>query len=97
MLISVRVIPRSAHNTLEWIHDDDQEAGRASTQVSLRARLTAPPVDGAANDALVKLLSMQLGLPKRGITIIRGATSRQKVLEIADLTSEDLWRRLQKV
>ncbi|BCL81580.1 DUF167 domain-containing protein [Ktedonobacteria bacterium brp13] len=97
MLISVRVIPRSAHNKLEWIHEDDQEAGKTGTQVSLRARLTAPPVDGAANDALVKLLSMQLGLPKRGITIIRGATSRQKVLEIADLTSEDLWRRLQKV
>lgn len=97
MLISVRVIPRSARNKLEWIHEDNSEAGRAGTQVSLRARLTAPPVDGAANDALVKLLSTQLGLPKRGITIIRGATGRQKVVEITDLTPEDLWHRLQKI
>ncbi|HLZ58270.1 MAG TPA: DUF167 domain-containing protein [Ktedonosporobacter sp.] len=78
MLITVRVIPRSGKNTLEW------------EQGNIKARLTAPPVDGAANEALVALLAERLGVPKRAITIIRGATGRQKTLEIIGLTQEEL-------
>jgi uncharacterized protein len=78
MLISIRVIPRSSRNTLEW----DGEG--------LKARLTAPPVDGAANEALVALLADQLAVPRRTISIVRGATSRQKIVEIADITRDDL-------
>jgi len=51
MLISVRVIPRSSKNVLEW------------EQGSLKARLTAPPVDGVANEALQELLAKRLALP----------------------------------
>lgn len=99
MFISVRVIPRSGRNKLEWeTHAAGDMAGSgpaaANTQLHLRARLTAPPVDNAANEALVKLLADQLALPKRAITIVRGATSRQKLIEIADLTLEELLRRL---
>jgi hypothetical protein len=78
MLVSIRVIPRSSKNTLEW-----DGAG-------FKARLTAPPVDGAANEALVALLADQLSLPKRMIRIVRGATSRQKVVEIENLTPETI-------
>jgi len=85
MLISVRVIPRSSKNVLEW------EQG----QGSLKARLTAPPVDGAANEALQELLAKRLALPKRAISIVRGTTSRQKVVEITGLTLAEIQHRLQ--
>jgi uncharacterized protein (TIGR00251 family) len=82
MLITVRVIPRSGRNTLEW------------EQGSIKARLTAPPVDGAANEALIALLAERLSVPRRTITIVRGATSRQKTVEIAGMTQEDVERKL---
>jgi hypothetical protein len=83
MLITVRVIPRSSKNVLAW------------EQGSLKARLTAPPVDGAANEALQELLAQRLGLPKRAISIRHGTTSRQKVVEIAGLTQAEIQHRLQ--
>ena len=83
MLISVRVISRSSKNVLEW------------EQGSLKARLTAPPVDGAANEALRQLLAKRLTLPRHAISIVRGATNRQKVVEIAGLTLADIQQRLQ--
>jgi uncharacterized protein (TIGR00251 family) len=82
MRISVRVIPRSSKNVLEW------------DEGSIRARLTAPPVDGAANAALIELLSKQLDLPRRNIEIVRGATGRQKIIEIAGLTLEEIEQRI---
>jgi uncharacterized protein YggU (UPF0235/DUF167 family) len=82
MLISVRVIPRSSKNALEW------------EQGGLKARLTAPPVDGAANEALQELLAKRLALPRRAISIVRGATSKQKVVEITGLTLPDIQQRL---
>ncbi len=83
MLITVRVIPRSSKNVLEW------------KQGTLKARLTAPPVDGAANEALQELLAKRLAVPRRAISIVRGATSRQKVVEIVGLTLADIQHRLQ--
>lgn len=83
MLITVHVIPRSRKNLLRW------------EQGYLKARLTAPPVDGAANEALQELLAKHLALPKRAISIVRGATSRQKVVEITGLTLADLQHRFQ--
>ncbi len=82
MLIAVRVIPRSSKNTLAW------EGG------TLKARLTTPPVDGAANAALLNLLVDRLSVPRRSISIVRGATGRQKTVEIADLTLDEVERRL---
>ncbi|MBA2396252.1 MAG: DUF167 domain-containing protein [Ktedonobacteraceae bacterium] len=83
MLVTVRVIPRSSKNILEW------------EQGTLKARLTAPPVDGAANAALISLLAERLAVPRRTISIVRGETSRQKTIEIAGLTLEEIERRLQ--
>ena len=60
----------------------------------LKVRLTAPPVDGAANEALVALLAERLGVPKRQVVIVRGATSRLKVVEVAGLNPGDLRLRL---
>ena len=82
MLISIRVIPRSSKNSLAW------EQGK------LTVRLTSPPIDGAANEALVALLAEELGLPKRQITIVRGASGRQKTVEITGVTLEDVEQKL---
>lgn len=87
MRINVRVIPRSSRNMLEW---QEGEGG------SIRARLTAPPVDGAANAALIEMLSKQLNLPRRNIEIIRGTTGRQKTIEITGLTLEEVKDKLKK-
>lgn len=67
----VRVVPRSSRAEIAGIHDG-----------ALRVCLTAPPVDGAANAALVAFMAQTLGVPKRAVTIVRGETGRQKVLAI---------------
>jgi len=78
MRITVQVVPRSSKNSLAW------------EQGVLKARLTAPPVDGAANEALIELLAERLSLPKRDIRIVHGTTSRRKLVEIAGITPEVL-------
>ena len=84
MLISVRVMPRSKKNSVEWDGGGEGEGER------LRVRLTAAPVDGAANEALVALLAERLGVPKRQVVIVRGARSRLKVVEVVGLSLEDV-------
>jgi uncharacterized protein YggU (UPF0235/DUF167 family) len=54
----------------------------------LRVRVAARPVDDAANDALVQLLAATLGIARGRIAIVRGATSRRKVVEIKGLAGE---------
>lgn len=56
--------------------------------------LAAPPVDGAANEELVRVLAEVLSIPKRAITLVVGAGSKNKVVEIAGLTSEEITARL---
>jgi uncharacterized protein YggU (UPF0235/DUF167 family) len=90
MHITIRVIPRSGKNTLAWEEGHEQYEGH------LKARLTAAPVNGAANEALVTLLADRLHIPKRAIHIIRGATSRIKTVEIDNLTADELRSRLQQ-
>jgi uncharacterized protein len=82
MRINVRVIPRSKRNSIEWTAD------------GLRVHLTAPPVDGAANEALLALLAQRLGISKRDINIVHGATGRQKIVELRGITPAELDRRL---
>jgi uncharacterized protein (TIGR00251 family) len=82
MRINVRVIPRSSKNMLEW------EEG------ALKARLTAPPVDGAANEALITLLAQRLGVPKRDVNIVHGATGRHKTVEITGMTTEAIEQKI---
>lgn len=82
LTLTVRVTPRASRDALTL------EDG------ILRARLTAPPVEGAANEALVTLLADRLHLPKRAITIVRGATSRDKQIAISGITADELRARL---
>ena len=63
---------------------------------ALKVRVAAPPVDGAANAALVELLAAALGIPRRGVRIVSGASSRSKVVEIDGVAVENI-RRLARV
>lgn len=60
----------------------------------LRVRVTAPPADGAANEAVIKLLAKHLKVPPSALELVRGSTSRNKVIEIAELTDNELKQRL---
>jgi hypothetical protein len=82
-VLRVRVVPRASRTAL----------GRDAAG-GLRAHLTAPPVEGEANRALVALLADRLGVPKAAVTIAHGARGRQKTVRIADCTQEELERRL---
>ena len=79
--VSIRVQPRASSNAIVGVHGD-----------AMKVRLTAPPVDGAANEALVSLLAGTFGIPPRDITIVAGSSSRSKVVELAGVT-EDRVRR----
>lgn len=70
-LLAVAVVPNAKRTAVDGLHDG-----------ALRVRLAAPPVDGKANDALVAWLAGELGLPRRAVRLLRGASSRRKQLEI---------------
>jgi uncharacterized protein (TIGR00251 family) len=82
-ILDVRVIPRAP-----WTRVDGTRAG------AILIRLAAPPVNGAANDALVAFLSDALGLPRRDIAIVSGHTSRDKRLRIGGLDEATTRARL---
>ena len=71
--------PRASRNALAGLHDG-----------ALRVRLTAPPVEGAANEALVRFIAESLGLPRRQVTVVLGTSGRRKILEIEGATREQL-------
>lgn len=70
----------------------DEVAGVAGD--ALRVRLTAPPVDGAANEALVRLLAERLDVSRGSIALVSGHTGRNKVVEVSGLSPEEIARRL---
>lgn len=81
--IDVRVIPRARKSEIVGVRGD-----------ALLVRLAAPPVDNAANVALVELLGDALDRPSRSIRIIRGERARQKRVAIAGMTSATVTRSL---
>ena len=60
----------------------------------LRVKVTAPPVDAAANEALVRLLAECLACPRGAVRLLRGHTSRHKVVSIQGLAPETVLERL---
>ena len=81
--ISVRVHPNAARNEVVGITDGVWQA-----------RVSAPPVKGKANNELIALLSQFLGVGKSQISIIKGHTTRNKVIAINGLSQEDIIQRL---
>jgi uncharacterized protein (TIGR00251 family) len=68
---AVRVQPRAPRSAVAGVH-----AG------ALRVRLAAPPVDGAANEELVRVLAEWLGVARRDVSIVGGAASRSKLVDV---------------
>jgi uncharacterized protein (TIGR00251 family) len=81
--LALKVHPRAKRN----------EVGETDGDV-LRIKVTAPPVDSAANEAVVKLLAKRLGVSKGMVRIVRGQTSRLKVVEIQGVTAREVWAAL---
>lgn len=88
MKLAVRLTPRGGRDAIEGFIEDD--AGRAV----LKARVAAPPVEGEANAALVKLLAKALGVPRSAVRIASGDAARLKVLEIDGIDEGEVRRRL---
>lgn len=86
MILAVRVIPRSPRSKIDGRRGD-----------AILVRLAAPPVEGAANEALIELLSRKFHVPKRQITIVSGATSRDKRVEIVGVPETDIQARLSDI
>ncbi|HSD32675.1 MAG TPA: DUF167 domain-containing protein [Gemmatimonadales bacterium] len=81
--IVVHVVPRARTTEVAGRHGD-----------AVRIRLAAPPVDGAANAELVRFLAERLGVPRRAVSIVRGATARRKAITIEGLSAESVVRAL---
>jgi uncharacterized protein (TIGR00251 family) len=79
----VRVIPRASRNEIEGI-----------TGSALKVRVTAPPVEGAANKALIELLAERLEVRKSQIEIVAGQTSQQKMISVVGLGPREVEERL---
>lgn len=83
--LDVRVQPRSSRN---------QVVGEQNG--CLKIKLTAPPVEGEANAALVNFLADQLGVARRDIVLVKGEASRTKIVEIRGLEREELLKSLSR-
>ncbi|MBI4299706.1 MAG: YggU family protein [Chloroflexi bacterium] len=59
-----------------------------------RVRIAAPPSEGRANEALLAFLADALGVKRRDVSLVRGASSREKVVEVAGLDAETIRERL---
>jgi len=68
----LRVSPRASRDAIGGVHDG-----------ALRIKITAPPVDGKANAAIISLLSKRLRVPKRDVRIVSGMSSKTKRVEVA--------------
>lgn len=60
---------------------------------ALKVKLTAPPVDGEANQALINFLARLLGIPKRDIIILKGETSRHKYVELKNINYQSFFKK----
>ena len=76
--LSIRIQPRASKNEVIRLEDG-----------SLKIKLTAPPVDGAANEALVKFLADRFSVARSQVEIVSGHTARNKIVRISGVSSTD--------
>ena len=86
IILSVKVQPRARKNAISGAVGD-----------ALKLALTAPPVEGKANQAVIDFLADFFEIPRSSITIASGKTSRLKVVHVSGTNTEHLYRRLREV
>ena len=84
--MSLRVQPRAARDEIVGWQD-----------TTLKLRVTAPPVDGAANAAVARLLARALGVSPSSISVVKGLQTREKIVEVAGLGAAEIRSRLASV
>lgn len=82
--VAVRLVPRASRDEIVGFEGE-----------TLRVRVTAPPVAGRANAALTRLVAKRLGVARGAVRVVAGQSSRQKVLAVDGLTTEEVRRRLE--
>jgi|SRR6185503_3117669 uncharacterized protein (TIGR00251 family) len=81
--VAIKVQPRASRNEIgEGIGDE------------LKVKVTAPPVDSAANEAVLRLLAAALDCPRNAVQLVRGATSRHKQVRVVGLAVDEVASRL---
>ena len=85
VVISIKVQPRASANEIGEPLGDE-----------LRVRVTAPPVDAAANEMLVRFLAESLGCPRNHVQLLKGQTSRHKMVLVHGMPAEAILARLSK-
>jgi uncharacterized protein (TIGR00251 family) len=83
VLVTVRVAPRAARSGIAGTRDD-----------ALLVRLNAPPVDGAANAALIDVIAEAMGVPRRAVSISAGERSRRKIVRVRGVSVAEARARL---
>ena len=81
---AIKVQPRAKRNAISGAVGD-----------ALKLSLTAPPLEGRANQACAEFLAQVLDIPRSSITIAAGATARRKVIRVAGMSAEEVRKRLQ--
>ncbi|MEO5964427.1 MAG: DUF167 domain-containing protein [Candidatus Limnocylindrales bacterium] len=79
---AVRLTPRGGTDHVDGVVDG-----------TLRARVTAPAIEGAANQALLRLIADELGVPKRDVRLVAGASSRTKLLVVDGIPADRVLER----
>jgi len=82
--LAIRVTPRASKNEIKEVLNDG----------TVRIRLTAPPVEGKANEALITFLADVLDVPRSKIEIVAGETGRDKLVSILGLDAETVHARI---
>lgn len=77
--VSVRVQPGAKRDAVVGLHGD-----------AVKVALSAPPVDGKANEALIAFVAERVGLPRARVSLVAGATSRSKVLRITGKSAAEV-------
>jgi uncharacterized protein (TIGR00251 family) len=76
--LTLKVQPRAKRNEIGVLEGD-----------ALKIKVTAPPVDSAANEAVIKMAAKRLGVAKGAIRILRGQTSRSKLVEVSGMSARE--------
>jgi uncharacterized protein len=84
ILLRVRVQPRASRTELAGLHGN-----------AFKVRLTAPPTDGAANEALIGFLADRLGVARSSVSLVSGTGGRSKLVKVTGVSTDEARRRLE--